>query len=172
LILHVRFLAWLNTAPKRMEDDKADAPQLTRLEYMRKSWEPEWINDDWVTQEFYDEQAAVYMPELPPVDDGVAHLVGVLMEIGPVLPAGMSVGPVTFREIEAFCSFPGAPRLSFHEARLIHRMSAAYLSESTKATEHFYPPPWWPEGKERPKTKEQAEQELARERRHGKREVS
>ena len=126
---------------------------------MRRSWRPEWIDDDWVTQEFYDAQAAVYMPELPPIDDGVAPLVGYLMEIGPVVAAAAGAGPIPFSELRAFCGFPGSPRLSFNDVRLIHRMSAAYLDESTKAAKNFAPPPWWPADVPRPPTKEEVEAE-------------
>lgn len=122
---------------------------------MRRSWRPVWIEEEWVTQEFYDAQAAVYVPELPSVDDGIACLVGCFIEIGPTLPAGMSSGPITQSEIGWYQWNTGV-RFTAWEARLIRAMSVAYLNESAKATKQFYPPPWWPEGEPRPMTKEEA----------------
>jgi hypothetical protein len=124
---------------------------------MRRNWRPVWIDDEETTQEYYDAQAAVYMPELPPIDDASGYFIAHLMELGPTVAAGMGAGPITFSEIDAWIRLTGA-RLSPSDARLIRRLSIEHLSESQKATEQFYPPPWWPEdGEPRPKTKEEVE---------------
>lgn len=122
---------------------------------MRRAWRPDWIDDEATTQEFYDEQAAMYMPALPPLDPGDEYLIGYLFEAGPTGATGMG-GPLSWPEISAYAQWrPLTP----WEALLLRRLSIEYTNESSKATENFYPPPWWPEDEPRPLTKEQVEAE-------------
>ncbi len=121
-----------------------------------------------MTQEYYDEQAAEYMPALPPLECAGDYLIGYLFEVGPTGSNGMGATPITWTEIDAYCRRGGID-LAPWEARLIRRLSAEYVSEAHKATENFYPAPWWPEGEvaeqqaaediRRPLTKAEVEEE-------------
>lgn len=112
---------------------------------MRRVWRPDWIDLPETTQEYYDECAAQYMPALPPLECGGEYLIRDLFEVGPSCSNGMSSGPVTWTEIDAWCRRSGRG-LSPDDAVLLRRMSSAYVSEAHKATENFAEPPWWPEG--------------------------
>ncbi len=135
---------------------------------MRRSWRPEWIDYPETTQEDYDDAAAAFMPELPPIDPADNYIISRLMDLGPTVAAGMSAGPVTYTEMDAYIRVTGAS-ISGEDARLLRRLSTAYLSESHKATENFAEAPWWPEGGAaeqqaaegipRPLTKAEVEQE-------------
>lgn len=81
-----------------------------------------------------------YLPPMPPVDAG-HHLIGYLMEIGPVLSSGMGVAPLPFSEIEAWQEATGI-ELHAWEARLIRRLSREYLATSQSSTDLKAPSPW------------------------------
>lgn len=161
-------MAWLSATPERPKDDKSDAKLYSRLENMRRVWRPDWIDLPETTQEYYDEQAAKYMPELPPMECGGEYLISRLFEVGPSASNGMGPAPITWTEIDAWCRRGGVD-LSPSDARLLRRLSVEYVNESSKATANFHPPPWWPEGEvaeqqaaegvSRPLTKEEVESE-------------
>lgn len=138
-------MAWLNATPERTKDEPPDAKQYSRLESMRRVWRPDWIDLPETTQEYYEERAALYMPELPPIECGGDYMIHRLYEVGPTGSNGMGAVPVTWTEIDAWCRRGGVD-LSPSEARLLRRLSVEYVSMSHKATENFHAPPWWPEG--------------------------
>jgi hypothetical protein len=133
-------LAWLQTTLDRVEGDKKDAPQETRLEGQRRVWHPdqEWL--DMVSQETYEAIRDNWMPELPPIEFGV-HLVSILFEIGPTVSSGMGGGPIEWPHIDAWCNRSGIDLLPWESRAIVH-LSKVYLSESQKSSKHFYPPPW------------------------------
>lgn len=120
LTLYVRQLAWLNTAPtdKSKAIDQVEGPPLTRLQKLK---------------------AEDLKPDLPPLP--VPHLVEYLLEIGPVVPAGMGAGPIEWRDIAAWSDLTGTA-LEAWEARLLRRLSADYLAESRLAEKPEAPAPW------------------------------
>ena len=69
------------------------------------------------------------------------YLIDYLYEFGPVMPAGMGSGPVTFSEMEAWERKAGI-ELAPWEARLLRRLSGDYLAESHRATKPNCPPPF------------------------------
>jgi hypothetical protein len=56
------------------------------------------------------------------------YLVGYLFEIGPVVPAGMGNGPISFSEIDAWSGITGRV-LSPWEARILRELSIVYLNQ-------------------------------------------
>ena len=78
-------------------------------------------------------------PPTPPCDG--LHLVEYLMEIGPIVPAGMGAGPVGWRDIADWQTCTGIP-LEPWQARLIKRLSSDYLSMSREAEKSDCPAPW------------------------------
>lgn len=79
-------------------------------------------------------------PPLPPVEFG-DHLIGWLMEVGPVSSSGMGAVPVSFSELRAWQAVC-AHVVSAWEFQTLHSMSVAYVGESVKADSHQAPPPW------------------------------
>ena len=69
------------------------------------------------------------------------HIVSYLYEIGPTLPNGMGEAPLSHTEIGAWQRNTGI-FLDAWEARLIHRASLEYLSESQRATSPDAEAPW------------------------------
>lgn len=69
------------------------------------------------------------------------YIVEFLMEIGPVLPAGMSIGKIEWRDIAAWQDVTGI-ELEPWEARMIRRLSADYLSEMRRAEKPDAPAPF------------------------------
>lgn len=61
-----------------------------------------------------------------------------LFEVGP----GTGDGALTFQEIAAWCSLTGR-ELEPWEVQTLRRMSSAYLSEATEATDPKRPAPAW-----------------------------
>ena len=78
-------------------------------------------------------------PIMPPCD--ALHIVGYLFDMGPVSAGGMSGAPLSYLEIQAWQHCSGI-ELDAWEARTLRRLSAEYLSESTRATKRDCPPPW------------------------------
>ncbi|WP_241216764.1 hypothetical protein [Sphingomonas koreensis] len=116
-------MAWLQATPKPPAGSKraelADhAPKLSRLARMKK---------DGVA------------PPMPP--NPAPHIIDWLTEIGLVGGGGMGAIPVSWQEIVAWQSASGV-RLEPWVARLIHRLSTAYVAFSRKAEEENCPPPW------------------------------
>lgn len=71
-------------------------------------------------------------------------IIGRLMEIGPVEPAGMDRAPISWVTIQAWQSTMGK-RLRPWEARLLRRLSIDYLTESRAAEDMQRPAPWAPQ---------------------------
>lgn len=69
------------------------------------------------------------------------YIASYLFEIGPVLHGGMGETPLTHTEIEAWQRNTGI-ELEAWEAKVLHRLSLEYLSESQKATKPDAPAPW------------------------------
>ena len=102
-----------------------------------------------------------YVPELPPIVDAPAYLVVILMRLGPTVPVGMGSGPIDDMRIRAWQDNNGIALQPWETGFLI-RLSKEYAAEAQKATENFYPPPWWPEDEPRPPTKDEVEAERQR----------
>lgn len=131
-------MAWLQAVPKPPPGSKRakaaeSQPRLSRLEQMKA---------DGIT------------PVLPP--NPAPHIIGWLTEIGLVSAAGMGTGPISWQEIVAWQVATGI-KLPGWTARLIHRLSVAYVAMSRKAEDESCPPPW-----RAPVTQREAEVELAR----------
>jgi hypothetical protein len=122
LTLLVRHMAWLNAKPKpdpRTRRGKRDeAPKVSRLERLKKNG---------VT------------PPMPP--NPAPHIFDRLIEIGLTEAAGMGAAPISWREIDAWCSRTGID-LDPWEARLIRSLSTAYIAEGHRAEAETCPPPW------------------------------
>lgn len=119
-------------------------PRLSRLQKMRRE-----RSDD------------LYMPPMPPM--GVlGYLISYLYEIGPVEAAGSGAGPLTHREILAWCQLMGIT-LQPWETKLIRRLSLEYLFETHKAGKWDAQPPWiTPDAKPVPTSSQLALRALAR----------
>ncbi len=63
------------------------------------------------------------------------------MEIGPTEPAGMGTGPISWHTIHAWQDIVGT-RLDRWEARLIRKLSLAYIREGHAAEVENHPAPW------------------------------
>lgn len=119
-------MAWLNATPKPDERTKRGKrlaegkvpPPISRIEKMKA---------DKIT------------PQLPP--NPAPHIIDRLVEIGMTEAAGMGVGPLSWREINEWQRATSVT-LEPWEARLIHSLSVAYVSESRRAESENCPPPW------------------------------
>ena len=109
--------------PEKDEKDKSKALPRSRLEQLRR-----------------DKQDDDYEPEMPPLDRA-AYLVRYLFEIGPVQAAGMGSAPVSHGEIESWMHLTRV-QLQPWEARLIRRLSLAFVNESGKAQRRDCASPW------------------------------
>lgn len=78
-------------------------------------------------------------PQLPP--NPAPHIIDQLIEIGLTEAAGMSFGPVSWREINEWQKATGVI-LQPWEARLMRRLSSEYVSFSRKAEDEGCSPPW------------------------------
>jgi hypothetical protein len=83
---------------------------------------------------------SAHLPPLP----AAGHLVSMLFEMGPTLPAGMGEAPITFSEIDAWQHVTGI-RVNAWEGRMLRRLSGAYAAERAKGVDIKRPAPW-PEG--------------------------
>lgn len=83
------------------------------------------------------------MPEMPPVEAG-GYLIGYLWEIGPTMGGGMGASPITHEEILAWAVLLGVP-LQPWEARLLRRLSLAFVTELHRAEKIDATAPWAPE---------------------------
>lgn len=78
----------------------------------------------------------------PPMPANPApHIVDRLIEIGLTEAAGMGAGPLSWGRIAAWQECTSV-RLEPWEARLIQRLSSAYLAEGRRAESEACPPPW------------------------------
>ena len=117
LILYVRFVAWLNTAPQ--VDSRAE--KQTRLEKLRA-----------------DRKEPEYHPELP--DMPVSHWVSYLWDVGPSLPTGNGPAPITYGELVAWQQTSGVT-LSPWDAQMVRRLSIEYINEQSRAVKPGCPSP-------------------------------
>jgi hypothetical protein len=133
----------LHATLDRVEGEKPDAPQETRLAGQRRMWRPdqEWL--EMVSQQTYETLRDRWTPELPPVDFG-EHLIPILFEIGPVVPVGMGASNITCEHINPWCARM-AIELQPWESRWLIQLSKEYLAEDRKACKHFAPAPWVPD---------------------------
>jgi len=83
-------------------------------------------------------QRAGKKPPLPPCR--ARHLADYLFEIGPDMAAGMGVVPISWQEISAWQANSHV-RLTAWEARLIRRLSGAYVRERNDARDPAWPQP-------------------------------
>jgi hypothetical protein len=70
-----------------------------------------------------------------------SYLVGYLFEIGPVVPAGMGNGPISFSEIDAWVGITGRD-LSPWEARILRELSIVYLNQQALSEKPDCPAPF------------------------------
>lgn len=116
-------MAWLHATPKpdpatRRGKTEPEEPRLSRIDDMTRHKIP------------------VQMPPNP-----APHITDRLLEIGLTEAAGMGAAPLSWREIDAWCSRT-AVDLDPWEARLLRKLSVAYLAEGRKAESENAPPPW------------------------------
>jgi Na+-transporting NADH:ubiquinone oxidoreductase subunit NqrB len=69
------------------------------------------------------------------------HLTDWLIEIGLTETAGMGAAPIGWTTIAAWRAIAGV-MIEPWEARLLRRLSVAYLAEGRKAESEHCPPPW------------------------------
>lgn len=81
-------------------------------------------------------------PPLPECDHEA--MVQWLFEAGPVVAGGMGPASLSHSEIAAWSANTGVP-LSSWDARMLRRLSQAYLAQSQGSTAFDAPPPWQPE---------------------------
>jgi len=117
-------MAWLHATPKPDADsargrNEATHVKLSRLEAFRR----EKIE-----------------PPMPP--NPAPHIVERLLEMGMSQAAGMGVAPLSWAEIVAW-QVATMVRLAPWEARLIRRLSSAYIAEGRAAESENCPPPWY-----------------------------
>lgn len=78
--------------------------------------------------------------KLPPLRTS-AWLVGVLFEIGPSVPTGGGIGPITQQELMAW-QFNSSVRLRPDEAKTLRRLSTDYVRELSLGEAIDSKPPW------------------------------
>lgn len=125
--LYVRHSAWLHATPERPKKDHSDAPQLSRIERLRR---------DWIATGREDE----FTPDMPRLE-GAGYLIGYLWECGPTMASGMGAAPISHQEILAWQFLTGI-ELQPWEVRFLRRLSYEYLAELCKAEQRDCPAPW------------------------------
>lgn len=113
-------MAWLNATPEA-EQPKGEAKRET------KSRQQQLADAD-------------IEPEMPELAWG-RHLIDYLLEVGPVMAAGMGSAPITFTELSNWQEQVGL-RLTPWEVRTLRRLSLEYNSESQLATKPDRDPPF------------------------------
>jgi hypothetical protein len=126
LSLHVRHLAWLNTAPREegkrtLASRKPDDAPATRKQKMSA------------------EDRAI---PLPPCS--APCFVEWLLDAGPTEPGGMGEARLSWRSLRAWEDGAGI-RLDPWQRRLLRRLSGDWLAESDRARKVDCPPPWQPD---------------------------
>jgi hypothetical protein len=116
-------MAWLHAVPKPPEGSRRakhgdQAARISRLDSLKKDKVP---------------------PPLPP--NPVPHIMERLIEIGLTEATGTGSAPLSWRELSAWQANTGVT-LAAWEARLLRKLSVAYLSESRRAEDENCPPPW------------------------------
>lgn len=118
LTLYVRQLAWLNTAPK----PKSRALDGARPDSRGKAMAAKGM--------------ALPLPPCP-----APFLIEHLMELGPVVAAGMGAAPIGWSDIVAWQGVTGIA-LPPWQARLIRQLSCDYLAMCREAEAPECPAPW------------------------------
>jgi hypothetical protein len=95
--------------------------------------------------------------QMPP--NPAPHILTRWMEIGPTEATGMGAGPITWVTIKAWQEVMGIS-LDRWEARLIRKLSLAYLKEGHLAESENHPAPWRGEVTEREAKVEMARLEM------------
>lgn len=116
-------MAWLNAVPKPDPNSRRGKrpethQKISRLEAMARQKIP------------------AFLPPNP-----VPHLVDRLVEIGLTEAAGMGAGPISWATIDAWHRQTAVELLPW-EARVLRRLSIAYVAESRRAESETCPPPW------------------------------
>ncbi|WCT75038.1 hypothetical protein PQ455_07435 [Sphingomonas naphthae] len=119
LILHVRQVAWLTALPRHKLSTGEEIRQPARAEAYKTGGTE---------------------PPLPPKGD-VAHVFDWFMELGQIEVTGMGRAALSWREIDAWASRTFTPMTAW-EARLLRRLSVAFLAESGAAESPYHPAPW------------------------------
>lgn len=87
-------------------------------------------------QRYLDEGEAPPLPESP-----LPYLTDLLFEIGPAMPGGFGMAPLSEGEIESW-QFNQRTRLSAWEAKTIRLLSRDYVGETVRAEAQDAPPPY------------------------------
>lgn len=121
LSLYVKYSAWLHTAPK--EDTKAISSTsktrpVTRLQKL---------------------EADGMVPEYPPLP--APHIIEYLHEVGPVVPSGMGMLPISWQDLTAW-QFNTGIEVEAWESRLLRRLSLEYLAQTAASEDPACPSPW------------------------------
>jgi len=116
-------LAWLGATPKPPEGSSraksaAKVNRLSRRDRMKKDGIP------------------IQMPPNP-----MPHIIARLIEIGITESNGMGATPLSWPTIDAWQRSVAIDLLPW-EARLLRKLSEAYVAESRKAESENCPPPW------------------------------
>jgi hypothetical protein len=139
LILYARQLAWLHATPKPPPESKrteGEVATISRYEQMENDGIP------------------IQMPPNP-----APTIAARWLEIGTTEAAGMGAGPLSWGTIKAWQDVTGIA-LDRWEARLLRKLSQAYLRESRLAESENYPAPWHGEVTERERELELARLEM------------
>jgi len=124
LSLYVRHAAWLHTAPK---------PKTPAKRGMSAAQDEPRSRAQRITE-------AGGHPEMPPTGPE-SHLLGILFDVGPVMPGGMAAVPITDADLIAWQHNSGI-RLSPWQARTLRRLSRDYAAEQRRAEDPDAPPPY------------------------------
>jgi hypothetical protein len=123
LTLFIRQMAWLHVTPKPPAGSKraqaaVQVSEISRIDKIRK---------DGGT------------PQMPP--NPMPHIISRLVEIGLTEPNAGGIGPISWQTIAAWQRMTGVV-LPAWEARLLRRLSLAYVTESRIAEEETCPAPF------------------------------
>ena len=133
-------MAWLHATPKpdarskRAQVDQQSSGKIgvSRLDHIKKDG---------------------IIPSMPP--NPAPHIIDRLVEIGLTEANGMSVSPLSWRELNEWQRATGI-ELAPWEARLIRRLSVDYIAEGRRAESENCPPPWHAEVSQRELETEEA----------------
>lgn len=122
LSLYVKQLAWLHAAPEPPKPPKGSNPPapepISRLDKM------------------LDEGKSPIFPDNP-----ASYLSDWLFDIGPSVAGGMGEAPIGYRDMQAWSEITGVELLPW-EARILRRLSGAYLAQKNDARKADCPAPY------------------------------
>lgn len=127
LSLYVRQIAWYKAIVKNksvagLNPGSASHAEESRLESFRKL------------------HGEDYKMELPPLES-FSFLIELLFEVGPFLSTGMGFIPLTFSELESWQNLTNT-ELSSWEVTAIQKLSTAYVTEYSEASDKEQPKPY------------------------------